>query len=201
MPVCSIYSSVYKPFIKEHNDLTPLFLFSEQTLLSVTTLVCSLKTTQLHCHRWGGKQSLFTTPWCFLLPHIPCEFTSSTQTLDGTILKMLSNSPRSTNTTQEQFRWGILFLCEWLNPRTLPPFRWVSLEEKNKWTDFTRSSKHTAAFGKKGWILGFFGLFFHLTMHNTTYLCKSRFKTFVMSFWAYMVKRQLYDSSRAMLKH
>lgn len=144
MPVCSIYSSVYKPFIKEHNDLTLLFLFSEQTLLSVTTLVCSLKNIQLQCHTWGWNNAslLYRGIFCFHL----CAVSSShiLPTLDNTILKMLSKSPRSTNITQNQSEWSILFLCEWLMPRTSSPFSWISLKEKNKGTNFIGSSKHIA---------------------------------------------------------
>lgn len=44
MPVCPIYFSVYKPFIKKHNDLTSSpFAFGEWVLLSITTLLYSLR--------------------------------------------------------------------------------------------------------------------------------------------------------------
>lgn len=158
MPVCSIYSSVYKPFIKEHNDLTPLFLFSEQTLLSVTTLVCSLKNTQLHCHTSGWKKASLLYPGVFCFHTYTMSSPHTLQTLDGTILKMLSNSPRSTNMTHKWFGWGILFLCEWLKPRTVSSFRWVSLRENNKRTDFIGISKHTAALVEFWGLLIFFSI-------------------------------------------
>lgn len=165
MPVCSIYSSVYKPFIKEHNDLTPLFLFSEQTLLSVTTLVCSLKNTQLHCHTWGWKKSLLTIPWCFLLPHIHREFTSYTSNTRRHHPGSCCQIHQDQQTKHKQFGWGVLFLCEQLKPRTLSPFRWVSLKGKNKWSDFIGSYKHISALEIQ---VGFWGFFFFFSIWPCT---------------------------------
>lgn len=138
----------------------------------------------------------------FLLPHIHCEFTSYTETLDGTILKM-SNSPRS-NMIHKQFGWGILFLCECLKPMTLSHFRWVSLKEKNKWTDLIGSSKHIAAFRNRGWVLGFFGLFFFPFDHAQQYLdLQVQVQNFCNVLQTLHGKKPyiVYDSSCAVLKH
>lgn len=142
MPVCSIYSSVYKPFIKEHNDLTPLFLFSEQTLLSVTTLVCSLNPTQLQCHTWDWNNVPSLYPEVFASIYI--ETVSSPHalpTLDSTILKMqFLNSPRPTNETI----WIKYFiLCEWLIPRTSSPFSWAGSKEKVNWVHWELQARST----------------------------------------------------------